>query len=87
VKIKHVCREAIPGWSWADYLKQEKRAARLGTSFLLDYCDVAGTGMSKAFMDHREDGNLDSIAEVEKSIITLWAVTQELKTRAEAQLS
>jgi hypothetical protein len=75
-----------PGWDPAAYAKAEKRARGLAVYELLDHCDAAGSGMSRGFMDHRRDGDLDSLAEIETALMVLWAVTQELRLRAQAAM-
>ena len=74
-----------PGYSAVDQnlLKQATRRVRkMSTNDLLNWADVAGSGMAKGFMDYREHGDYTSLAEIGLGVITLHAVVLELKARA-----
>jgi hypothetical protein len=77
-----------PGYSAVDQnlLKQASRRVRkLSTHDLLEWSDVAGSGMAKGFMDYREHGDYTSLAEIGLAVITLHAVVLELKARASTE--
>lgn len=76
----------VPGWDAEIYARASRRLSRLQTHELLSWADAAGSGMSRAFGDHRLDGNLESLEEIRTALITLWALTQDLEVRARAQL-
>jgi hypothetical protein len=74
-----------PGYSATDVslLKQaSRRVQKMSTNDLLNWADVAGSGMAKGFMDYREHGDIESLAEIGLAVITLHAVVLELKARS-----
>jgi hypothetical protein len=78
-----------PGYSEADQellRTAHRRVAKRATTELLDWADVAGSGMARGFQDYREQGTLASLEEIGLGLITLHAVVLELKARAAAEL-
>ena len=77
--------QAAPHWSPEDaqiVSDARRRLSRLDTLRLLDWADTCGSGMSKGFDDYRKFGDLASIEEIAEGLLTLWAVTLELRDRA-----
>ena len=60
-----------------------QRCAGRSTTELLDWADVAGSGMARGFGDFRKHGDLASLEEIGLALFTLQAVVLELKVRAE----
>ena len=58
-----------------------KRVGKITTEGLLTWGDAACSAMGKAFMDWREQPNLESVAEIAAALFTLEAVAYELKLR------
>lgn len=79
---KDLDEDPLPGWDTQVYIKSRKRVSQLETYQLLDWADAAASGMGKGFQDHRLHGDFESIGEIEAALITLWAVKEELVTRA-----
>jgi len=71
--------QVVPGWDPALYHKIERKVGRLDRGTMLDFADVAGSGMSRAFGDFRREGDERSLLEIEAGLQTLWAIVQRLK--------
>lgn len=74
-----------PGFSATDQellKKATRRVRKQSTHDLLEWADVAGSGMAKGFSDYREHGDYASLAEIGLGLITLHAVVLELKARS-----
>lgn len=77
-----------PGFSEMDQellKKATRRVRRQSTHDLLEWSDVAGSAMAKAFGDYREHGDYSSLAEIGLALITLHAVVLELKARSSTE--
>jgi hypothetical protein len=73
----------VPGWDPAMYDKLERRVRKLDNHMLLDFADIAGSAMARAFGDFRREGQeLAALAEVRDGLETLWAVSEELRRRS-----
>jgi hypothetical protein len=70
-----------PNWDKRAYRSAEKRAGKMDRGMLLEYADMAGTGMAMAFSDFRREPQDVSLLEAERGLIALWAVVQELRAR------
>ena len=73
----------VPGWDLDLYAKAEHKVARLAVPVLLDFADVAGSGMARGFMDvrmHPETAQ-DSLREIQHGLMTLWAIAEDLIQR------
>jgi hypothetical protein len=64
--------------------RARQRVTKLATYDLLEWADVAGSGMSKAFMDYRRHDNVESLLEVRTALTALSALVDELVERHEA---
>jgi hypothetical protein len=62
-----------------------RRVAKMGTNELLNWADVAGSGMAKGFSDYRREGDVLSLDEIHLALISLTAVTDELIIRGESE--
>lgn len=71
-----------PGWVPGRYASLARKVRKLDESTLLGYADMAGTGMAQAFADFRRDSDMASLDEIEEGLMTLWAVSRELRARA-----
>jgi hypothetical protein len=73
-----------PDWDILMYLKMEKRVAKMSNYELLEWADVAGSGMAKAFSDYRREPVEDSLIEIREGLQALWSLTRELDLRRKA---
>lgn len=73
-----------PDWDSVKYTQMEKRVAKMGNYELLEWADVAGSGMAKAFSDLRKENSQDTILEIQEGLQALWALTRELSLRGQA---
>lgn len=69
----------------AEVAKARKRVARMSTHEMLEWADVAGSGMAKAFGDYRKEGAPEALDEIRQALLALSAVTDELAARQDAQ--
>lgn len=68
-------------WQGGEYEKCRARVRRMSRTELLDWADVAGSGMAKGFMDYRKHGVVDSLEEIRLSLVQLAALVEELRER------
>lgn len=62
-----------------------RRVQKMSVHELINWADVAGSGMAKGFMDYRKEGNLDSLLEIRDALVALSEVTEELIIRGEVE--
>ena len=70
-------------WDSKEYNEAVKKVSRMSTTSMLDWIDVAGSGMAQGFSDYRRHGDLDSLYEIRRAISQIQALTEELIIRAE----
>jgi len=75
--------QVVPGWDPHRYDRAARKAGRLETSMALEFADMAGSGMARAFGDYRKHRSPESLAEIEEGLQVLWAITQLLRARQE----
>ena len=75
----------IPGWNRGIYAKASKSVRTMSVRELLDWTDVAGTGMAKCLMDYRRGRDLASLCELRNTLITMYALCDELLLRDKAE--
>lgn len=67
-----------------EYLEKARERVKLMQSYdLLEWADVAGSGMSKGFMDYRRHSYVESLREIRSTLMQLVALTDELIERKE----
>lgn len=62
--------------------KARKRLSRLGTHEILNWADMAGSGMAKGLDDYRRNADAESLAEIRNGLIALLAAVDEITGRA-----
>jgi hypothetical protein len=77
--------EEIPGWDKVTYRKACKRVRVMSVRELLDWTDVAGSGMARCLMDYRKQQDMASLLEVRNTLITMYALVTELMVRDETR--
>ncbi len=70
-----------PDWDSEVYAKMAKRVSKMASYELLEWADVCGSGMAKAYSDLRKELTQESLAEIREGLMALWAVTRELELR------
>jgi hypothetical protein len=73
--------EYTPDWDAVMYARMEKRVRGMANYELLEWADVAGSGMAKAFSDYRREADEVSLIEIREGLMALWALTRELDLR------
>lgn len=72
-------------WYTPAYRTAGKRAATMSTHDILEWTDVAGSAMAKAFSDYRKEKDPDTrgaiLEELKSAISQMQAVTEELLFR------
>lgn len=87
MRLRRAVVGRVEGWNYPRYERLSRRVRKLDTSTLLDYADMSGSGMSRAFGDlRRADDETVSLAEIEEGLQSLWAVVTELRKRSEHQV-
>lgn len=74
----------LPDWDDELYAKMEKRVSRMENYALLEWADITGSGMARAFSDYRKDADEVSLIEIREGLMALWALTRELSLRRKA---
>ena len=75
----------IPGWDRDNHRKAGKRVYVMSVRELLDWTDVAGTGMAKCLQDYRRGQDLASLLEMRNTLVTMYALNEELLLRDAAE--
>lgn len=70
-------------WDSKEYNEAVKKASRMSTTSMLDWIDVAGSGMAQGFSDYRRHGDIESLYEIRRAISQIQALTEELIIRHE----
>lgn len=73
-----------PFWNARRYKAERRKVGKKDTTFLLDFADMVGSGMSLAFSDFRRERREESLAELEMALVTLSAIVAELGVRGVA---
>ena len=68
----------------AELHRARNRVAEMSTFALLEWADVAGSGMAKGFQDYRRESARESLLEIRSALIALTALNDELLERNEA---
>ncbi len=78
-----VINSGIEGWDGRKYEQTRLKLPALETSLLHEYADTVVSSMGVAFEDLRRQHQVESAGEIEIALMTLWAVTRELRRRCE----
>ena len=70
-------------WDSKEYNEATKKASRMSTTSMLDWIDVAGSGMAQGFSDYRRHGEIESLYEIRRAVSQIQALTEELIIRHE----
>jgi hypothetical protein len=81
LRNKQVINSGTPRWDGRKYEKTVARVKRLDTGLLQTFADNAVTGLGRAYIDLQRHGQVESADEIEDGLLTLWAVTEELRSR------
>ena len=68
-------------WDQRLYSKARTRASKLEIQELLDWSDIAGTGMAQALRVFRKERQTDILDEVRIALITLAAAVDDIQSR------
>jgi hypothetical protein len=68
-------------------VKARRRVMRLGTNELLNWADVASSGLMRGFEDYRKTGDVFALDEIKITLVSLAALTDELIIRHEVENS
>jgi hypothetical protein len=75
----------IPNWDADTYARAARRVKKMTDQALLDWTDMAGSGMEKGFRDFAAEEKpeiaLCSLDEISLALVSLWALNEELKLR------
>lgn len=70
-------------WDSKEYNEAVKKASRMSATSMLDWIDVAGSGMAQGFLDYRRHGEIESLYEIRRAVSQIQALTEELIIRHE----
>jgi hypothetical protein len=76
----------VPGWDTDFYGRVVQRVKHLDEYTMIQWADIAGTGMAQGFADYQKHSTVESLDEIKQGLQQLWAVAQELSLRYEAAL-
>jgi hypothetical protein len=84
---RQVINSGTPNWDGGKYEKLARRTSQLDNATLLMFIDNTVSKLGLCYDDvSRHGGQEKSFAELEEGLMSLWAVTQALRSRVQPEV-